>query len=1009
MPTPPTTPSSFRHRAGAFIRRQRLGGPRLWWTVQRKRFWAVLILALYTLMGFFVAPPVLRREIVDVAQKTFQRPAALDEVHINPYALSVELRGFRLTEADGGPLLGFDRLYVRLAPSGLLRWAWGVNDIQLDGLKATLVRYGETDTNIGRLIQAAASGDDQAKADAPGQGLPRLLIRHLIITNAAADVTDQVPGTPFKTKVGPVGMELNDLSTLPERQGQQHLQVGLEGGATLEWTGTSGLNPIVSAGHLAARGPYIPLAARYFGDVFKVTVPTGTLAADLDYQVSRRADGTYALAVSHAGVVLRDLAVHEAGVATPFLTLPDLRLAGGRLAWPERTAGADSLTVDGLTLAVRRQADGRVGPMPWLAGNGDPAPAAPAPEKAAAAPWTATLGKVQVRKAKAVVEDQALHEPARLEVTPIDITLDDLSNQVGAAFPFTLAAALSGGGQVAAQGKVTALPALRLEATASLTDLPVAAAQPYVRESARVDINDGHLSAEADITLTPPDGKTPGGLNVVGKGEVRSLAVAEQGGGIPVVSWDRLSVDRFEYSQAANELRVSQVTVAAPYLRLQVAANQTTNFTHLMVVRDKSPGRPSTPPAGPAAPAPALSAGRVVVTGGKADYGDASLPLPFSAHITDLQGEVAALSSSATASSRLALRGQVGDFGQVTIDGRLVPFDPGRDSNVNLLFRNVEFPDLSPYTVKFAGRRIARGRLDVDLHYLVKGGALNGANRVVIRDIKLGDRVDVPGALDLPLDLAIALLKDDEGKINVDLPVSGNINDPRFDIGSVIRAAAADLLTNLVTAPFRALAALFDGADADKLDHIDFAPGRADLAPPEQEKIVHLAQALGARPQLVLVVPGVVAPDADKAQLQADALDARMAQALADHYTLEGQRQFLEARFSERLGADQLPPLRDSFTRTPAAAPGAKAPPAPVLDETGYVTALHDRVAKTEPVAEQALKALAQARATAVAGALKQRVPTLDAKRLSLRGEVQAKVDGEGLIPLKLEAASTGD
>ncbi|MDG3442514.1 DUF748 domain-containing protein [Nitrospirillum amazonense] len=1005
MPTPPPTPSSFRHRLGACIRRQRLGEPRLWWTVRRKRFWAVLILALYTLVGFFVAPPLLRREIVDVTQKAFQRPASLDEVHINPYALSVELRGFRLTEADGAPLLGFDRLYVRLALGGLLRWAWGVNDIQLDGLKATLVRYGETDTNIGRLIQAAASGDDQAKAEAPGQGLPRLLIHRVTVTNAAADVTDQVPGTPFKTKVGPVSMEFNDLSTLPERQGQQHLQVGLEGGATLEWTGTSGLNPIVSAGHVAARGPYIPLAARYFGDVFKVTVPTGTLAADLDYQVSRRADGAYALAVTHAGVVLRDLAVHESGVAAPFLTLPELRLAGGRLAWPERTAAADSLSVDGLTVALRRQADGRVGPMPWLVGVADPA-AVPAAKGADAPPWTATLGKVQVRKAKAVVEDQALHEPARLELTPIDVTLDNLSNQADAAFPFTLTAALSGGGQVTAHGKVTALPALRLEATAALTDLPVAAAQPYVRESARVDINDGHLSAEGDITITPPEGKTPGGLTAVGKGEVRSLAVAEQGGGIPVVSWDRLSIDRFEYSQAGNELRVSQVTVAAPYLRLQVAANQTTNFNHLMVPRAKATAGAA---AQASAPAPAVSVGRVVVTGGKADYGDASLPLPFSAHITDLQGEVAALSSSATASSRLALRGQVGDFGQVTVDGRLVPFDPGRDSNVNMLFRNVEFPDLSPYTVKFAGRRIDRGRLDVDLHYLVKGGALNGANRVVIRDIKLGDRVDVPGALDLPLDLAIALLKDDEGKINVDLPVSGNINDPRFDIGSVIRAAAADLLTNLVTAPFRALAALFDGADADKLDHIDFAPGRADLSPPEQEKVVHLAQALGARPQLALVVPGVVAPEADKAQLQMDALDARMAQALADHYTLEGQRQFLEAQFVERLGADQLPPVRDSFTHTPPAAPGAKTPPTPVLDETGYVGALRDRVAKTEPLAEQALKALAQARATAVAGALKQRLPNLDPKRVSLRGEVQAKVDREGLIPLKLDAASAGD
>ncbi|MEE3627719.1 DUF748 domain-containing protein [Nitrospirillum sp. BR 11752] len=815
LPPVPPTPSpvpqqGLWHRLGAALRRRRLAEPRLWWDFRRKRFWALAILLTYTAAGFLVAPLLIRRQVVDLGQATFQRPPTLDGVSVNPYALSVELRGFRLTEADGGPLLGFDRLYVRLAPAGLLRWAWGIADIQVQGLRATLVRYGETDTNIGRLIQAAARDDGPANgpAKADGQsgdqsgGLPRLLIRHVTIVDAAADLTDQVPGTPFKTKVGPVSMEFNDLSTLPERQGRQHVQVGLEGGATLEWTGTSSLNPIVSAGHVAARGPYIPLLARYFGDALPVKVPTGTVAADLDYQLSRGKGAGYALAIDHLSLAVRGLTVHEAGVKTPFLTLPELHLAGGRLTWPAKTVGADTLTVDGLSLDVRRGEDGRLGPMPWSPGNAGPDPdTQQAPPAAGTAPWSAVLGKVLLRKAKIQVEDRATREPARLELTPIDLTVEGVSSQAGASFPFTLAAALSAGGQIKAAGKVTALPTLGLEAKLAASDLPVAAAQPYVHDWARVDIRDGRLAADGDLTYSAADG-----LALAGKGDVLALAVAEQGGDTPLVSWDSLGVDHYEYRQSANDLRISQITVAAPYVRLQVAANQTTNFNHLMVVR----AAPTALASAPASP-PVVSVGRVVVTGGKADYGDASLPLPFSAHITNLQGEVAALTTAATSSSRLALRGQVGDFGQVTVQGRLVPFDPGRNTHVNLLFRNVEFPELSPYTVKFAGRRIAQGRLDVDLHYEVDGGRLNGTNRVVIRDIKLGDRVDVPGALDLPLDLAIALLKDDEGKINVDLPVSGNINDPRFDIGSVIRAAAADLLTNLVTAPFRALAALFDG------------------------------------------------------------------------------------------------------------------------------------------------------------------------------------------------------
>ncbi|MBB6255092.1 DUF748 domain-containing protein [Nitrospirillum iridis] len=957
----------------------------------------LLLLALYTLAGFVVAPPLLRWEIVRLGQRTFQRPVALDTVRVNPYALSVELRGFRLTEADGSALLGFERLYVRLAPSGLLHWALGFGEIRLEGLKGAFIRYGAADTNVGRMIQAAARGGGAAEPEAKDQGLPRLLVHHLAVVDAAADFTDQVPATPFKTTVGPVSVEFNDLSTLPERQGQQHIQVRLEGGATLDWTGKSGLNPIVSAGHVAARGPYLPLLARYFGDALHVAVPTGTVAADLDYQVSRRPDGDYALAVNRLSLAVRDLAVHETGAAAPFLSVPDLRLSGGRLAWPERRAGADSLTVDGLALALRRRADGRFAPLPWLADAA--APVADATSAAdAGPPWSATLDKVEIRKAKATVEDQALQEPARLEVTPIDLTLESLSNQAGALFPVTLAAGLSTGGQIKAQGEVSVLPALQLRAKVTVSDLRLAAAQPYVREWARVDITDGLLDGESDVTLKPADG-----LTIAGKGEVRALAVAERGGDTPVVSWDRLGIDQYEYRQSANDLRISQITVASPYLRLQVAANQSTNFSHLSVTREKAPA-PASPPAAP----PVVSVGRVLITAGKADYGDASLPLPFSAHITNLQGEVAALTSAPTSSTRLALRGQVGDFGEVTINGHLIPFDPGRATNVTMVFRNVEFPGLSPYTVKFAGRRVAQGRLDVDLRYVIDGGKLNGANRAVIRDIKLGEKVAVPGALDLPLDLAIALLKDEEGRIHVDLPVSGDLKDPRFDIGSVISRAFGTLVTNLVTAPFRALAALFDGADADKLEHIDFAPGRADLAPPEREKILHLAQALAARPQLALVVPGVTAPEVDKPQLRLDALDARLAHDLADHYTLEGQRALLETLFAQRIGPDQLPPLRLSFAPAPGET-AAKAPAAPVVDEPSYVAALRERVAATEPVDERTLSNLAQARAAAVAGALAKLAPALDARRVRLQRATVARATDEGLVPLKLDAASAGD
>lgn len=989
----------------------RLGAPRVWLDFRRKRFWGIVFFLIYTLAGYVVAPPIVREEIVSSLQKTLDRPVVLDDLRINPFALSADLRGFHVSEADGSPLIGFDRLTIRFGLGSVLNWAWSFDEIRLDGVKGNIVRFGETDSNIGRMIRAFGSSPGAAAPEAD-HGLPRLVIGRLLIQNATATFTDHVPAHPFQTVIGPVSVDIQRFSTLPQKTGEQHIQIEMEGGATLEWTSSSGLNPLVSAGHVIAKGPYLPLLSRYFGDALKVSAPTGAVAAELDYRLQERPDGVLALAIEHAGVTLSDVILREQGAAAPFLILPKLHLAGGHLSWPEKVAGADTLAIGGADLALRRQVDGQFGPAPWL---GAPRPAAvPAdepPPPAADVDWAVDLGKVEVKDAKARFDDHGIGEPGRIEITSFDLLIDALSNRSGAVFPFSLATGVAPSGLIKMQGNVSILPVVRVDAKLNVSDLRLAAAQAYLHDLARLAINDGRFDGAADVKIDDREG-----LTVAGHGEIRGLTVTDEADNSPVLSWDRLGVDRYDYRQAANELQISQVTIGSPYLRFRVAADQSTNFDHIMVRRNKaasaSGGRPAHPTGGPrpsgpasgeaggAAPPIKVSVGKIVIAKGIADYGDASLPLPFAAHISDLQGEVATLASAAASPTRVTLRGQVGDFGLVKIDGRLTPFDPGRSTKINVSFRNVEFPGLSPYTVKFAGRRIAKGRLDVDLQYAIDEGKLTGANRVVIRDVELGEKLDVPGAMNLPLELAIALLKDQDGKIDVDLPVSGNLNDPQFDIGSVISQATFKLLGNLITSPFQALAGLLGGGD-DTLDHIDFAPGSAELDPPEREKILHLARALEMRPQLALVVPGVVDPEADLARLQLDALDARLSGALGDRNTVKRQRQLLEQLFEERIGRDQLGSMLQPFIRPQEGQAGSGAG----LDEPAYTAALRERVAKTEPVGEAGLAGLSRARAEAVAAALRQN-SGFDPRRVSVRGGTTARMGDDGTISLKLDAES---
>lgn len=940
---------------------------RRWLSWRRKRFWGVALALLYGLGGFFLLPPLLKPQIVSALQKSLDRPVALDGVSVNPLLLSADLRGLRIAEKDGSPLVGFDRLHVRLALDSLFHWAWSFGNISLEGLNGQIIRYGQSDTNVGRLMPAGPAKPDKQ------QGAPRLIIHHLSLKGARLAFTDQVPATPFKTMIGPVNAEIDSFSTLPDETGRQHIAIALEKGATLDWSSQSSLDPLISSGHVKASGPYLPLVARYLGDALKIEVPKGTIEAELDYRLQERADGVFGLSVDHAGFVLKE------AVAGDFLTLPELRLTGGHLSWPEREAGADSLSVDGLDIALLRQADGRIGPMPVPAQQGEGPPSAKAG-------WSVSLGKAEIKNAKAHFEDRSLHEAGKVEVTSFDFSANALSNKPDAAFPFALTAALAPGGSVKLQGKASVAPSLGVDAKLVLAGLPIALAQPYLHDMAKLAIDEGTLEAESEVKLHDPDG-----LKIAGQAAVKSLKLKDEVEQTPVIAWDSLSIDHYSYYQSANELRISQVTLSSPYLHFQKAADQSTNFSHILI--PAAPAKAPAPAAGKAAAPLKISVGKIAVATGGADYSDASLPLPFATHIANLHGHIQDLSSAANSASGVSLQGQVDQYGEADIYGKVDPFHASKGMKINVVFRNVDFPGLSPYSAKFAGRRIAKGKLDIESQYSVDNGTLNGTNKVVIRDLELGEKVDVPGALDLPLELAVSLLKDDEGKIAIDLPVSGNVNDPQFDFGAVISNALADLLGNLVTAPFRALAGLFGSEGGDKLDHIDFVPGRAGLEPPEKEKLQHVAEILQKRPQIDLAVTGVTDPDADRQRLQRDALDAEMTKELGDRNTVDRQRRYLETQFEKKIGADKLAAVKQTF---------------PQEDDPAYISALRKEVAKTEPVDEKGLAALAQSRAKAVADALKQ-IPGFDPKRVTIQGTKEVKAEEDGRIPMKFEAAKAGN
>ena len=341
----------------------------------------------------------------------------------------------------------------------------------------------------------------------------------------------------------------------------------------------------------------------------------------------------------------------------------------------------------------------------------------------------------------------------------------------------------------------------------------------------------------------------------------------------------------------------------------------------------------------------------------------------------------------------------------------------------------------SPYTMKFAGYKIAQGKLSVDLRYQVRNGQLEGTNQIVIDNLTLGERVDSPDALKLPLELAIAILKDSDGRIDLGVPISGNLDDPQFSYGAIVWKAIGNLLTRIVTAPFRALGALLGGGSGEKLEAIDFDPGSDRLLPPEREKLKQVAQVLAKRPQLKLSVPGQYSEAADGAALRARAVRVEIARRsgsrleageepgpidLGDGKTRRALREFYAERFGDAELANQKK-VAEAGSATTMGAPGASGQPdagagatlplwqrigkmaqgePQVADSSAFYNKLRERLEQGQSLPADGLTRLGTQRANAIVAALHE--TGIDpARAVATAPEQVGSVSGKS-VPLKL-------
>lgn len=563
-----------------------------------------------------------------------------------------------------------------------------------------------------------------------------------------------------------------------------------------------------------------------------------------------------ALSLQSIGAEVSGLRLSSAGMAQPWFELATVSLAEGRVALPANDITLGQLTLAGGRLAVRRTANGELPLVQALARQATPPPPAPA---ASQPTLRYRVDKIEASDFALAWHDESVQPAATVSIEALAASAAAFSSDPKAEVPVKLQFRVRQGGRFEASGKLTpAAPAADLQL--KLADLSFKPAQPYVSQSTNVVLAGGQASTQGRLRYQSGKLRYDGGFAVT------DLLLNEASSGERFLGWKSLTAPKL--SLTPEQLSVADLALDGVDAKFVIFQDRSINVARLL--------KPGSPLAGPAAAASAAAAlperkapsafqvevQQVRITNGKTDFSDLSLALPFGARIHALNGQINGLSSQPGAAAQVELGGQVDDYGLARVAGQINPFDPTGNTDLKLVFRNVEMTSLTPYSATFAGRKIRSGKLSLDLEYKIKNRQLEGNNLVVMDKVTLGERVESPTATQLPLDLALAILQDSDGKINLGLPVSGSLDDPQFSYGQLIWKAFTNVLAKVVTSPFRALGAML-GINGDKLDKVAFDAGRTELQPPEREKLTQVAALLAKRPGLVLQVHGDYNPRAD--------------------------------------------------------------------------------------------------------------------------------------------------
>ncbi len=711
----------------------------------------------------------------------------------------------------------------------------------------------------------------QEKEDQPSGQPLRLQINDFRLRDGVVHFRDDVPAGGFATTAHEINIDLQEFALDADAASPFKVSLATKHDEHITLTGDLLINPFTLQMQTEAKALKTAVYAPYYRDFYSVPVEGSmSIKARLDSNPEQPLLVSQGHVVSQnaympfnkdegLGIALLEMTGLSYNLAENRLEIESYRGTDGRLKFSRNKAGHWTLLSDNFPILAKLAETPDKSPPPAKQGEGEE--------------FSYQIGELAFVNWQFDIRDDLPETPVKLQARDFNLTFRNLAAPEKVQSPFEFATAFGRKGQIRLGGTVS-LAGQSIDLKGQLKNIALNTFAPYVSEQANLVLENGTLNLTTKASLTP--GQEGFNLRFDGDLGISRFHLLDGIHREDLLKWDSLQIAGIKGQTTPMELSIKSITLSDYFAKVLIDEEARLNLAEAFRKEGASAGggESAEGPAsdvtaaaeaeetGPDSAQPAIRIDTVILQGGQVDFTDRNLPRAFHADMRELGGRISGLDSDPAARAEVDLRGSLRGQSPLTISGSVNPLAKKLFLDLKLSFRDIDLSPMSPYSGNYVGYLIEKGKLNLSLEYKVEDNQLKAGNEVFLDQFSFGEAVASEEATGLPVKLAVALLKDRNGEIHLDIPVYGDLEDPQFSIAGVVWTIIKNLLVKAATSPFALLGAMLGGGEED-FSSINFDYGSARLSPTEQDKLLRMSQALTDRPSLDVEVSGFVDPEND--------------------------------------------------------------------------------------------------------------------------------------------------